>query len=172
MRTPGSAAALERVRLIAANMFDQGLTTGQVAASLSVDGQTVRRWRRAYDARGREGLRSRPHPGGRRRLTDAQRGRLCEMLLKTPAECGFDKYLWTTGLIAELIRREFGVDYHHDYVGTMLGDMGFTHQKPARRSKERDEARIEAWRREHWPALLKKVPTPPAGAGAGAGAGA
>src|SRR5687768_5759172 len=65
MRRPGSASELERVRLIAANMFGQGLKTAQVAASLSVDDQTVRRWRRVYDARGAEGLRSRPHPGGR-----------------------------------------------------------------------------------------------------------
>jgi transposase len=79
-----------------------------------------------------------------------------ELLLKTPAECGFDKYLWTQQLIADLIQREFGVSYHHDHVGTILRDLGFTPQKPAKRAKERDEARIEAWRREVWPEIVKK----------------
>ena len=150
------------MRLIAARMFGQGLKTGQVAASLSVDEQTVRRWRRVYEARGADGLRSKPHPGGRRRLSDAQRGRLREMLLKAPSEWGFDRHLWTQQLIADLVAREFGVSYHHDHVGVILRDLGFTHQKPSRRARERDETRIAAWRDLAWPALLKKVPTPAA----------
>jgi len=52
------------------------------------------------------------------------------------------------------------VTYHHDHVGVLLGAMGFTHQKPARRARERDEAKVEGWRRDAWPALLKKVPSP------------
>ena len=52
------------------------------------------------------------------------------------------------------------MSFHHDHVGVILKAMGFTHQKPQRRARERDEAKIEAWRREFWPALLKKVPTP------------
>ena len=107
-----------------------------------------------------EGLRSRGHPGRPPRLTGGQRQRLGELLLEAPAGCGFDKYLWTRQLIADLILREFGVSYNNDHVGVVLKALGFTHQKPARRARERDEAKIEAWRREAWPALLKKVPTP------------
>ena len=69
------------------------------------------------------------------------------------------RYLWTQQLIADLIEREFRVTYHHDHVGVLLKRIGFTHQKPARRARERDEARIDGWRAEAWPALLKKVPT-------------
>jgi transposase len=160
MRTPGSAEELERNRMIAANMFEQGLKAVQVARSLEVDDQTVRRWRRVYTLKGREGLRGRKHPGRPPRLNLEQKEQLRQWLLKTPQEVGFaDKHLWTTQLIADLIQREFGVDYHHDHVGTMLHAMGFTHQKPARRAQERDEAKIAAWRREVWPDLLKKVPT-------------
>jgi transposase len=146
--------------MTAANMFEQGLGTAVVAASLEVDDQTVRQWRRTFNAKGREGLRSRKHAGRPPRLTPGQKRRLSELLLKTPAECGFERYLWTQQLIADLIAREFGVSYHHDHVGVILKALGFTHQKPARRARERDEAKIEAWRREAWPALLKKVPSP------------
>jgi transposase len=68
--------------------------------------------------------------------------------------------MWTQQLIAHLIEREFGIRYHHDRICRILKRMGFTHQKPARRAKERDEAKIQQWRTEVWPALLKKVPTP------------
>jgi len=71
-----------------------------------------------------------------------------------------DHYLWTTQLISVLIAREFRVTYHHDHVGVLLGRLGFTHQKPARRARERNEEKIQAWRRDAWPALLKKASTP------------
>jgi transposase len=161
MRRPGSLAEWEQKRLIAANMFELGLETRVIAASLGVDDQTVRAWRRKFAAGGRAALRS-GHSGGRPpRLDDAQRARLGGLLLRTPAECGLDgRYLWTQQLIAALIEREFGVSYHHDHVGVMLKEMGFTHQKPMRRARERDEAAIQAWRRQTWPGLLKKAPTP------------
>ena len=82
------------------------------------------------------------------------------MLLKPPAEYGFDKYLWTQQLIADLIQRKFGVSYHHDHVGDILHGIGFTHQKPARRAREKDEQKIQQWREQIWPELLKKVSSP------------
>ena len=160
MRKHGSPAELERVRMIAANMFEQGLATADVAASLEADDQTVRRWRRVFDAAGRDGLRAKRHPGAAPLLAGDQRRRLAELLERTPAECGLGRYLWTTQLVSDLIAREFGVRYHHDHVGVLLGRLGFTHQKPARRARERDEAKIQAWRRDAWPALLKKAATP------------
>jgi transposase len=162
MRRKGTAQELERTRMIAANMFDQKLTTNLIARVLGVDEQTVRRWRRVYLAGGREALTINQHPGRPRLLSDEDRTKLAELLLKTPLECGFERYLWTTQLIADLIEREFKVKYHRDHVGTILAAIGFTHQKPARKSRERDEAKIQAWRAQTWPALLKKVSNPTA----------
>jgi transposase len=144
--------------MIAANMFEQKLATKIIAASLQVDDQTVRQWRRLFNGRGREGLQSRKHKGRPPRMSLQQKQQLSELLLKTPAACGFDRYLWTQQLIADLILREFGIPYHHDHVGVILQELGFTHQKPMRRARERDEAGIEAWRREVWPEILKKTP--------------
>jgi len=146
--------------MIAANMFEENLQMVVIANSLKVDDQTVRRWRRQFSAGGRDGLLSSKHLGRPSRLTGVQKQQLAELLLKTPGECGFDKYLWTQQLIADLIVREFGVSFHHDHIGVILREMGFTHQKPARRSRERDEQRIDTWRKEVWPALFKKVPSP------------
>lgn len=162
MRRKGSAAEWDRVRAIAANMFDDGKEPAEIARHLGVAAQTVREWRRDYRAGGRAALVSSKPTGRPAKLTDAQRQALAGLLERTPGECGFaaGKYLWTQQLIADLIAREFGVTYHHDHVGLILRAIGFTHQKPARRAKERDAARVEAWRRDAWPALLKKAATP------------
>ena len=160
MRQPGSLAEWDQKRSIAANMFELGLAPTVIAPSLGVDVQTVRAWRRVFKAQGRQGLKSGRRAGRKPKLNDAQKARLCELLQKTPVECGFGRYLWTQQLIADLIEREFGVLYHHDYIGVILKELNFTHQKPARRAKERDEHKIQHWRQAVWPALLKKVPTP------------
>jgi transposase len=157
MRKKGTREEWDRVRNIAANMFDEGRTSAEIARVLNVDDQTVRAWRRIYQKLGRPGLVSRKAPGRPAALGASDRERLAQLLLKTPAEHGVDKYLWTQQLIADLILREFGVSYHHDHVGVILHQLGFTHQKPTRRARERDEQKIEAWRRDAWPALLKKA---------------
>lgn len=162
MRKKGSLAEWELRRNLAANLLDQGMQPAAIAKAMNVSPQTVRAWRRAYLARGRRALVSYKPSGRPARLSFEQRRRLAEMLLKTPIECGFDKYLWTQQLIADLVQREFGVSYHHDHIGVILQQMGFTHQKPARRARERDEAKIQAWRQETWPALQKKMPQPTA----------
>jgi len=162
MRKKGTAQEWDRVRGIAANMFDRDCTPAQIAKDLGVDDQTVRAWRRAYRKGGRDALISRKPTGRPSRLSDEQRRQLADLLEKTPAECGFDKHLWTQQMIADLIQRQFGVSYHHDHIGVILAEIGFTHQKPARRARERDEQRIETWRRQVWPELLKKAPGPAA----------
>lgn len=145
--------------MIAANMFDAGKESAEIAHLLGVAAQTVREWRRDHLKGGREALLSAKPTGRPAKLTEAQREALAQMLERTPARNGFaDRHLWTRQLIADLVLREFGVSYHHDHVGVVPKEMGFTHQKPARRAVERDEARIEGWRRDTWPALLKKVP--------------
>ena len=145
--------------MIAANMFDAGKRPSEIARHLGVAVQTVREWRRDYRAGGRAALLSAKPTGRPAKLAETQREALAALLERTPGECGFaDKYLWTQQLIADLVLREFGVAYHHDHIGVVLKEMGFSHQKPAKRAVERDEQRIEAWRRQTWPALLKKAP--------------
>jgi transposase len=158
MRKKGSPEELERVRLIAANMFDEDdKEPAQIARLLQVDVQTVRHWRRIYKAKGRSGLLARKPPGGPTKLDAERRRQLVEMLSHEPAHHGYDAWLWTTKLVARLVLDKFGVEHHHDHVGVILRGLGFSPQKPACRAKERDEARIDAWRQKAWPELLKKV---------------
>jgi transposase len=162
MRTHGSPQELERVRLIAANMFEQGMAPKPIASILGVDDQTVRRWRRVWNHDGRTtgGLLARKAPGSSPKLTDEQKHELLELLKREPATYGFvDAHLWTTKLMAKLIEQRFGVRHHHDHVGYLLRQLGWSVQRPARRAKERDETRIAQWRDEVWPALEKKVTT-------------
>ena len=157
MRKKGSLECLEQLRLLAANMIDRAMAPAEIASLLGVDDQTVRRWRRAYLAGGREALALRKPPGRPAKLGPGRRAELVELLKAGPRACGYDSYLWTTRLVARLVREKFGVEHHHDHVGVILHELGLSPQVPARRARERDEAKVAEFREKTWPELLKKV---------------
>jgi transposase len=70
---------------------------------------------------------------------------------------GYRTNLWTTARIAELIRREFGVQYHRDHVGKLMHALNWSPQKPERRALERNEQAIERWKQKDWPRVKKTL---------------
>jgi transposase len=56
-----------------------------------------------------------------------------------------------------VIWKYFGVRYHRDHVGRLMHQVGWSHQKPETRARERDEARIEAWKHRDWPRVKKTL---------------
>ncbi len=157
MRPKGSAAVLEARRHRAMALVDDGLSFNAVGRRLGCPASSVLRWRRAFEAEGREGLTVRPTPGRPSRLRPPQQRRLVALLVRGPLRHGYHTDLWTTARIAEVIERAFGVHYHRDHVGRLLHRLGWSSQKPERRALERDEREIARWVRTEWP-RVKKTP--------------
>jgi transposase len=63
--------------------------------------------------------------------------------------------LWTTARIAELIRNQFGIQYHRDHVGRLMHSLNWRPQKPEPRALEREENAIEHWQQKDWPWIKK-----------------
>jgi transposase len=156
MRKEGSSAELERRRVRAIALLKEGFTPVEVARRVGVDRRSVRRWRAAHDGAGRKGLAARPATGRPRKLGERARQRLERLLLRGPEACGFPTDLWTCPRIAQVIRREFNVDYHVDHVSRVLRSLGWSPQKPERRARERDELAIRRWVKAEWPRIKKK----------------
>jgi len=160
MRPHGTAQQLEARRLRAAELLQQGKTLTEVAQLVGSSVSSVARWRDTLERQGKQALAPKPVPGRPPRLTEAQRRKLLKLLAAGPRRQGFATDLWTCARVREVIRRLFGVEYHVDYVGTLLHKLGWSPQKPAVRARERDEAAIVQWRRETWPRLKKETRTP------------
>jgi putative transposase len=152
--TARGRAARERVRLQAAEMFEQRLPTAQIAARLRVSPKSVCEWRRAWLAAGLAGLASRGAGGAVCKLDDAQLDRLADELDRGPAAQDWADWAsdqrWTLARVAALIRRLFGVSYTLRGVSYLLHRIGWTPQVPVRRAVERDEDAIAAWRATTW----------------------
>ena len=146
---------MERRRLQAADMFEQGLSQADVAKRLAVSKQSVSRWQQAWQQGGKEALKSAGRAGRLPRLSAAQLEQLEEALLAGPLAAGYRTELWTLPRIAELIRRRFAVSYHPGHVWWLLRQMGWSCQRPATRANERDEEAIHRWLKQSWPKVKK-----------------
>lgn len=158
MRTPGSPAALEARRRLAAGLLADGMSVAEVAEAVGASLTSVKRWRRAVQEGGESALAAKPHPGPQPRLSEKQRQHLLKILLAGARKSGYRTELWTCRRIAEVIEHHFGVKYHSGHVWRLLRACNWSPQRPQHQARERDEAAIERWRQREWPRIKKGSP--------------
>ena len=149
--------ALERRRLKAARLLQQGCSEAETARKVGVHRQAVSRWARQLAAGGREALRRSPRPGRKPRLSEADRSRIVAGLKQGPEALGYETGLWTSWRVADLIEQECGVRYTTVHVWRILRELGWSCQRPTGRALERDEKAIRRWKQVRWP-RIKKTP--------------
>ncbi|ASV12024.1 IS630 family transposase [Leptospira santarosai] len=139
---------LEKRRREGIRLLKKGYTCYRIAKELGVSKQSVMRWRDKYEEKGMEGVRWNGVSGRPPKLTLEQKKDLKRIVLKGATNYGYTNELWSTSRISEIIKKEFGVKFHRDYVGVLLHELGFSYQKPKRRTLERDESSIKTWKTE------------------------
>ncbi len=142
-------------RLRAWELKQQGWRQRDIAAALGVTEGAVSQWMSRGRQGGIAGLRHRPPPGPSSRLTAEQLAELPILLARGAEAFGFRGQVWTARRVTDVIRREFGVQYHINHVGNLLRAAGWTPQKPLRRATQRNEGAIKQWWSERWPALKR-----------------
>jgi transposase len=155
MRPHGTQKHLEQRRRSAVELLGQGLNLPAVAEKIGCSVSSVHRWQKDHQKKGSEGLKSKPVPGRPAKLTSYQKRSLTKILVEGPMTQGYSTDLWTSRRIAEVVRKRFGVSYHPNHLWWFLTRMGWSHQKPETRAKERDEKKIEQWKRHTWPHIKK-----------------
>jgi transposase len=157
MRVKGSAERLEQRRRWALALLDEGHSLNEVGRLVGCAASSVMRWRDARKAGGDKALKVKASPGRPTKLTPEQRRDLIRLLSQGAMAHGYRTELWTTGRIAEFIKKQFGVAYHRDHVGRLMGSLGWSYQKPSRRALERNEEEIKRWKRKEWPRVKKTL---------------
>lgn len=153
---PRDFVELEKRRLKAAKLFDQGLPQAEVARRLGVHRQSVNRWHQAWRKQGAPALRKAARAGRRSRLQPAQWEQLRQGLKAGPEALGYGTALWTTWRVADLIERQTGQKFHPGHVWRILRSLGWSCQRPVGRATQRDEPAIRRWKRVRWPEIKKK----------------
>jgi len=137
-------------------LYKKGWRQKAIAEAFGVAESTVSGWIKKGKAGGVEGLRDQPGRGRKPGLNEEQRKKLPELLERGAESYGFRGDIWTNPRVAQVIRREFGISYHPAHVSRIMGELGWTPQKPIRRAKQRKQEEVAAWWQERWPELEKK----------------
>lgn len=154
----------ERLRLVAAELFTQGVRQAEIARLLEVSPQVVNNWHKRWKRDGRDGLLSTGPSGPRSYLDDDQVRTVLRELDKGPAAHGWEDQRWTLARIGRVITETTGVAYAApDGVWRLLRRTGWSWQTPTSRAIARDEQVVSAWRTEVWPRVKDPRPSPERG---------
>jgi transposase len=124
------------------------VTTGQscreVARLFGEDASTVQRWVRRFEDRGLEGLREGERPGRPRQLDAGQWRRVAADLCRSPRAFGLAANLWDGPLLAEHLRRRFGIELGVRQCQRLFRQLGFRLRKPRPQVAQSDPLKVAA----------------------------
>jgi transposase len=158
-KEPTRPAVFEARRLRAAELFAQGRSVAEVAASVGVTDESARRWRARLAQGGVQALHRRRASGRPPKLSDEQARQIEQALLDGAMANGFDNDLWTLGRVGQVVERISGVRLTPASVWRLLHRrLGWSVQRPERKAKERDAQAIARWVAYEWPRIKKGPP--------------
>ena len=127
-----------------------------VSAQWALSAACIYDWVHELILDGVDSLRYQRKGGRAPKLSVSQKQQLCAWLDAGPQAVGFASGCWSSLLVQELIRREFGgVVYNRTYVCALLKQWGYSFQKAKFVSDHLDEAARATWWAEQWPGILK-----------------
>jgi transposase len=131
----------EGVRLLEAGEMAQV----EIARYLGVSEAAVSKWKKQLVEEGPQALQARKATGRPPKLDEAAKAYLVKKLEEGAIAAGFPTEQWTQARVKQLIKREFGVVYHQNYISRLLDDLGWSVQKVDPRAMEQDEELVRAW---------------------------
>lgn len=134
-----------------------GTAVDVVAHELAVGEQTIRDWLHAFLLRGAASLVYCRRKGRPPKLSTAQRAALKSVVLAGPEAAGYSSACWTSGMITDLIQRQFGVDYAPRYVCFLLGRLGLSFQRGRFTADHLNAEAALLWLEETWPTIVRQA---------------
>jgi transposase len=147
---------LERRRLRAARLLEEGFSQAEVARRVGVSPVSVFRWTTKIKKHGVDSLRSERWRGRPQELSKDQQAKIIKALKQGAEAHGWANGLWTLPRVAQLIKQLTGRTYHPGHVWKLLGSWGFSCQRPSKRAYQQDKQAVEHWKRVEWPHIKKK----------------
>ena len=150
----GAYRVATRLHAIILNM--EGKTAPQIADILKVHRSKVSIWLRNWGEEGMEGILEGHRSGRPPAMSDGERGELADILDSGPVAYGFSSGVWTSPMVARVIKEEFSITYNPAHVSRILHDIGFSVQRPKKTLAKADKTVQSRWIRYKYPSIKKK----------------
>lgn len=145
------------LRIQAVLLSVDGHTPPRIASLLHVHRTRVHAWVHNWNRFGYDGLKEGHRSGRPCELSAKQREQLLDIIESGPIAYGLSTGIWTSPLLAEVIREEFGIHYHPGHVRKVLHRLGCSVQRPTAKLVQADPKEQNKWVRYTYP-NLKKTP--------------
>ncbi len=133
-----------------------GQSPENVITVLNFNRACIYRWLKLFDEGGYPALESHAPPGAELLMTHDMDDWLKQTVLdKTPLDFGYTTNLWTCKILAEIVKKEFGVTVSESTVRLHLKNMDLSPQKPAYQDYERDEQEVNYFIDVKFPKIQK-----------------
>jgi transposase len=149
-------------RMLALALVLEGSSREEAARHAGMDRQTLRDWVHRYNAEGLPGLRERPRPGRRPRLTPEQEAALATAVEQGPDPDRDRVVRWRRVDLKALIEARFAVRLHERSVGKVLHRLGFTRLSVRPRHPKADAAAQDAFKKASPRWSRRRCPSAPA----------
>jgi transposase len=135
---------------------ERGQSPEVVAQIFNFNRSCIYRWLKHYDEGGYEALESQPAPGAEPVVTSEMDVWLKQTVLThTPVDFGYDTTLWTRDILAQLLKKEFGVAVSGSTVSLHLRKLGLSYQQPAYQDRDRDPGEVERFLNDKFPSIQR-----------------
>lgn len=138
----------------------QGQKIGKAAQLLGVSRMSMSTWLKAAKSGGDAALaaQKRGRKPGHTLLSAQQTRRVLGWVRdKCPDQLKLPFYLWTQESVQALIKKQLGIEVSRSTAGRLLRANGFSSQKPTRRALEQDQAAVDRWLEEEYPAIAAQA---------------
>jgi transposase len=145
----------EKRRLKAGKLFEKGISQAKVAQKLKVSHTAALLWYQAWEKQGIEGLKSQGKSGPKAQLSEEDRKKVRQAIIKGASKFGYESDLWTLDRVAAVIKKLTKVKFKRTHTWETLISIGLSCQKPQLKPKEQNQKKIKEWESKTFPKLKK-----------------
>jgi len=146
--------SLEALRIAAVKLYKQRVAIATLSKSMNVTQSAIYGWIKKAREQGIKSLKSRQGTGRPTIITDKQLEGLVSCLRSSATRYGYSTDLWSGPRVRNLIKRKFGIEYHHKHMSRLLRRLGMVLKFPERRALEQDPQELREWKKYRFPEIL------------------
>ena len=150
--------AMEEIRARAVERVQAGESPEVVIKTLGFSRACIYNWLARYSSGGWHALHTGHRSGRPNKLDGFQMQWIYRTVKdKDPRQLKFAFALWTRSMVADAIKKQFGIKLSVTSVGRLLAQLGFSCQKPLYRAYQRNAELVEKWKKEEFPKIQKRA---------------